>query len=46
MITTSEFTTMRLKSFHKVIKEGKQETVLVLRVDKEKGNKIDKRAFI
>lgn len=37
MITTSEFTTARLKNITKVIKEGKQETVIVLRVDKDKG---------
>ena len=37
MITTSEFTTARMKNITKVIKEGKQETVIVLRVDKEKG---------
>ena len=37
MITPNEFTTVRMRSVQKVLKVGKQEVVMVLRVDKEKG---------
>jgi len=37
MITPNEYTTVRMKSVNKVMKVGKQEVVVVLRVDKEKG---------
>lgn len=45
MILLSELSRRRIRSVNKLIKVGKQEPVVVIRVDKEKGKTYDKDAY-
>ena len=46
MILLSELSRRRIRSVSKLIRVGRQEVVVVLRVDKEKGTKLNPNTFL